>query len=341
MGACAFGCANYSVLFCYAGCEAEMDPTKRSELLTKVSILIPLKLTAEQKLKLEQLGVSKFYTTPLDLRARPEDLSARIDGASVIVIGNSVPIDERFLAAHPNVKAILTVTSGSDHINMIATAARGVLVQSLETYSVNAVAEKALGMLIFAANSLQLANQDVRRGNWNFRGFQGRELSGRTLAIIGYGKIGKCFAELATLLGMRVLTTNSQTRPDELIEILGNADFVSVHCSLTSRTHSLMNIKEFAAMRSGSVFMNFSRGKVINEVALLASVESGHISFAVLDVLAEEPPSITNPLIHHERVFVTPHVAWNTQESSFRRIEEIIVALEQLGPNPLVGDNSQ
>ena len=282
-------------------------------MLEKTRIIGKILLNDEQRAFLKENKISNIFD---DNPKKSDDYIINLIGdAEAIMINISTPISEAVLNACPQLQFIQTWSTGLDHIDMDACEKKGIIVKNNDTFSMESIAEKTIGLMILIANRLKEANTSVQDGQWLFTEFQGMELKGKTLLIIGYGRIGQRVAEIAKILGMNILKTNSTTSQKELKSHCSQADVISIHCPLTKKTKYLIDQSILSYCKKGCLLVNTSRGAVINEDDLLDALNNGTVKAAALDVLEEEPPKKGHPLIHHDRVFVTPHITWHTKEA--------------------------
>lgn len=292
--------------------------------MEKAKIVGKIILNETQRNNLFQLGVKDIALDNPKTRDDDEEIIKRIGKAEAIIINISVNISEHVIQRCPNLRFIQTWSTGMDNIDLKAAAKRNIIVKNVPDFSTESVAEKTIGLMIFIANRLYEANQDARKGNWNYTKFQGIELKNKNLCIIGKGKIGSRVAELATAFGMNIYFANSKTTKSELKSLLCQADFISLHCPYRAETHHLISHDEFNIMKKGVYFINNSRGGVVDEAALIAALNAGIIEAASIDVFEKEPPSLDNDLLNHPKVFVTPHCTWNTKEA-VQRLTDVCI----------------
>lgn len=241
-------------------------------------------------------------------------------------------IDEEVLAAAPALAIIASPTTGLDHIDLAAADRRGVRVISLRGETkfledVRATAELTIGLLLAVLRHIPAAVEDVHAGRWNRDAFKGRELRGKVVGIIGYGRLGRLVARYLLAFGARVIATDPHPRADNDVEIvsldalLDAADVVSVHAPLDDSTRGLLGAREIARMRPGSVLVNTARGDLVDSAALLGALRSGHLAGAALDVVAGESAGGVGHLDlvafarDHEQLVITPHIGGCTEES--------------------------
>jgi D-3-phosphoglycerate dehydrogenase len=214
------------------------------------------------------------------------------------------------------------------YADLKAAKERGIVVTHVPGYATEAVAEHVFALLLAAIRKLPLADKHVRRGDFDWRPFEGSELVGKTFGIIGTGAIGCRVAEIAKAFKMQVLGYDKYPnlkRAEEvgikyvdLYALLKESDSMTLHVTLTSETEKLIGKKEIEVMKKGAVIINTSQGKVIDEKALVDALKSGKISFACLDVFEEEPPAKDNPLFKLDNVILSPHIGFNTVEAAKR-----------------------
>jgi D-3-phosphoglycerate dehydrogenase len=195
-------------------------------------------------------------------------------------------------------------------------------------YATEAVAEHVFALLLATVRKLRLADEHVRKGEFDWRPFTGRELAGKTLGIIGTGLIGCRVAEIAKAFKMQILAFDKYPNSKKVEEIgmkyvdlhtlLKESDFLTLHVTLTSETEKMIGKKEINIMKKGAVIINTSQGKVIDEKALIQSLKSGKISYAGLDVFEEEPPQKNNPLFKLDNTVLSPHIGFHTIEAAKR-----------------------
>lgn len=242
--------------------------------------------------------------------------------ADAMILAN-MPMPAEVLRACPKLKFIDIAFTGVDHVGLEAARERGICVSNASGYSTEAVAELVLGAVLSFARNLRQVEDRCRAGETK-DGLVGWELRGKTVGIVGLGKIGTRTAELFHAFSCRVLA-HSRTRHPEapawieqtgLEELLRASDIVSLHCPLTPESRGLIGARELGLMKPTALLVNAARGPVADEAALAAALENGTIGGACLDVFAQEPPLTGDqPLLRAPRTLVTPHVAFATKES--------------------------
>lgn len=248
--------------------------------------------------------------------------------AEAMILAN-MPMPGEVLRACPKLKFIDVAFTGVDHVDLAAARELGCAVSNASGYSTEAVAELVLGAVLSVARNLRAVEDRCRSGGTK-AGLVGWELKGKTVGIVGLGKIGLRSAELFRAFGCKVLASSRSVHPDapawveqtDLEELLRRSDIVALHCPLNESTRSLINAERLALMKPSAILVNAARGPVADEAALAAALERGTIAGACLDVFAQEPPlDPAAPLLRAPNTLVTPHVAFATRESMSLRAE--------------------
>ncbi len=264
----------------------------------------------------------------------PDALAARLaQGYHALIVRSKPRVTADLLAAAPGLRVVGRAGVGVDNIDLDAARARRVTVVNAPAATTDAVAEHTLALLFAVARGIAAADASLKAGRWDKKRFLGFELAGRTLGLVGVGRIGAAVAHRAAALGMTVLGYDPYLPPEtlrargvepvtDLDALLARADVVSVHVPLTPETRGLLGPAAFAQMKDGAVVLSTARGGVVDEDALLAALESGKVRGAGLDVFAHEPPGAT-PLVSHPRVVATPHIAAQTEEAQERVARDI------------------
>lgn len=258
--------------------------------------------------------------------------------AQAIIASSLLHYDGALMDACPALRLIARTGIGVDNIDLDAATARGIVVTNTPDGPTESTAEHTVAMLLALAKRLKAGNDNLAAGKWGPRSgvLMGVEVQGKTLGLVGLGRIGRRVAEICQLaFQMRVLAYDPYlpsgaaealgvtTAP--LDEVITAADFLSLHIPATPETVNLMNAARIARMKPGSYLLNLARGALVDEAALLAALECGHLAGAGLDVFAVEPPAQDNPLRSHPAVIATPHSASITREGR-RRMEEMAMA---------------
>jgi len=275
-------------------------------------------------------------------RTPPELVAARLAGAD-LAITNKTRLGAAELAAAPSLRGICMLSTGHDVVDGAAAAARGVPLCNVPEYGTASVAQAVFALILELTNRTGLHAELVRQGRWSagpdFCFWEGSltELAGRTLGVVGMGRIGAAVASIALAFGMEVLAhrrTAAGERRDgsaatssggvpcvDLPTLLAASDVVSLHCPLTPETRGLIDAARMEQIKPGALLINTGRGPLLNEADVAAALHSGRLGGAGLDVLSLEPPDPSNPLLHAPNCVITPHIAWATQAARERLIQ--------------------
>ncbi|NPA93122.1 MAG: hypothetical protein GXO56_05530 [Chloroflexi bacterium] len=262
-----------------------------------------------------------------------EELLQVIGDYDAVIVRGRTKITAEVLDAGKNLKVVGRAGVGVDNIDLEAAKARGITVVNAPQASTNAVAELAIGLMFALARRIPEADAGMKRGEWLKKKLLGTELNGKTLGVIGMGRIGSRVGELAKALGMRIVGYDPLIPADEIArrgaeplasldELYAQADVITLHVPLTPNTRGMIGKEAFAKMKPGVFLICAARGGVIDEEALLEALESGQVGGAGLDVFATEPPG-DSPLVRHPRVVATPHIGAQTKEAQTRVAEDI------------------
>ena len=264
----------------------------------------------------------------------PEELPARIAGAD-IVLCNKVPMTAEVMAVAPNLKYIGLCATGYNNVNLDYARTHGITVCNVPGYSTDAVAQHTFAFILALYNRIADYHATVDAGDWvrspvfSYFPLPITELAGKTIGIIGYGAIGRRVADIAKAFGMSVLVYTRRPCGDPTVEqvsldnLLSRADIVTLHCPLNEQSAGMMDAAAFAKMKRGALFINTARGPLVDEAALRAALDSGHLGGAGLDVLCREPMAVDCPLLGASRCVITPHVAWAGRESRARLVVQV------------------
>ncbi|MFC1748587.1 2-hydroxyacid dehydrogenase [Pseudomonadota bacterium] len=266
---------------------------------------------------------------------RPNELHERIADASVI-ISNKVVLDEAAFSAAPKLKLVCVAATGTNNVDMKAAERHGVVVCNVRAYATHSVTQHAFSMILALSNSLGIYRRAVLRGEWQqspqfcMLDYPIHEIAGKKMGIIGYGELGKAMEKLAEAFGMEVLICqrlHGEPVPGrvDLNELLPQVDVLTLHCPLSPQTENLIGEAELALMKSSSLLINTARGGIVDETALVKALRDHQIGGAGVDVLTTEPPIAGNPLLddYDLNLIITPHIAWASQESRQRLINQV------------------
>lgn len=266
----------------------------------------------------------------------PADKIVQNVGDAEIVLCNKTPFTEDVLRACPNIKYIGLCATGYNNIDLKTCRELGITVCNVPAYSSAAVAQQVFAFILNFYSRVSEYGGFVRDGGWlkseTFSDFvfPTKEISGKTLGIIGYGSIGRKVANIARAFGMSVIVNTRTAKQDSSVkftdvkELFAEADIITVHCPLTEETYGLINRENLALCKPSCIIINTSRGAVVNERDLAEALNGGRIAAAALDVLTEEPMSANCPLIGARNCVITPHVAWAALETRERLVKTVV-----------------
>jgi glycerate dehydrogenase len=275
-----------------------------------------------------------FGTVTWRSRTLPNDLQ-QLPADTDIIITNKYVIGQRELNHFPKLRLIAVSATGYNCVDTVACRARGVSVCNVPAYGTYSVAQHALAMLLDHSNRVSLHAASVERGEWSSNAdwcytlSPIREWHGKTLGILGMGRIGSCLAGMAEALGMRVIyhhTRDLEMPGRSLVDLhtlAAESDVISLHCPLTPQTRHIVNASFLGWMKREGVIINTSRGPLIDNEALADALRSGKIAGALLDVLDTEPPPPDHPLIGCPNAIITPHIAWISSEARARIVDTL------------------
>jgi D-3-phosphoglycerate dehydrogenase / 2-oxoglutarate reductase len=265
-----------------------------------------------------------FMQAPIDEKALLAEFSR--NKVVAVLLRGPAPFTPAVLAGAKDLRIISKHGAGIDSVNLESATARGVAVMITEGVNGDAVAEHALSLMLSLARELPRFDREVRKGAWKDLTYKVKDFRERSVGIVGYGQIGSRTARLASACGARVII-HSRTRAelpagmeweDSLDALVARVDILSLHCSLTEKTRGLIGEKQLRLMKPGALIINTSRGKLIDEPALIAALKSGHLGGAGLDTYATEPPGPSNPLLSLPNVILTPHIASSTTHAALQ-----------------------
>lgn len=285
---------------------------------------------------MEALGEVTVYD-----RTKPEEVVERIGDAEVVYT-NKTPITRETLDQCGNVRFIGVLATGYNIVDIEAAKEKGIPVSNIPTYGTAAVSQFAIALLLELCHHIGEHSDAVKNGEWTsnpdwcFWKYPLVELAGKTMGIIGFGRIGQDTGKIAQALGMKVLAFDAYKRPElesetchyaDLDTLLAESDVISLHCPLFPDTEGIINKDTIAKMKTGVMIINDSRGPLIVEEDLRDALNSGKVAGAALDVVSTEPIQMDNPLLEAKNVILTPHIAWAPKESRQRLMN---IAVENL-----------
>ena len=279
---------------------------------------------------LQELGELTVYD-----RTPPEAVLERIGDAEAIYTNKTV-LSRELIQAMPSVRFIGVLATGYNVVDVQAARERGIVVCNIPTYGTDAVAQYVFALLLELCHRVAHHAQAVQEGRWTacpdfcFWDYPLIELSGKTMGIVGYGRIGQRTAQIARAFGMQVLAYDAFVQAAECVpldELLERSDVVSLHCPLFPETRRIIRGETIARMKDGAILINTSRGPLVDEAALREALTSGKLYGAAVDVVSTEPVQPDNPLLGLENCLITPHIAWAPRESRQRLMD---IAVENL-----------
>jgi D-3-phosphoglycerate dehydrogenase len=254
----------------------------------------------------------------------PEGLPAALAEADALVVRSAVQVDDALLEHAPKLRVIGRAGVGVDNIDAESATRRGIVVMNTPGANAVAVAELTIGLMLALARKLPAANATMHAGKWEKKSLQGAELRGKTLGILGLGRVGLEVAKRARGFGLEIVGSDpfvsaavareSGISLVSLDELFAKADYLTLHVGLTPQTAGVINAKTLAAMKKGVRIINCARGELVDDAALAAALKSGQVAGAALDVFAEEPPK-NSPYFGLDNVILTPHIAGSTAEA--------------------------
>ena len=276
-------------------------------------------------------GLSEFGELMVYDRTSEDQIISRI-GDAEYVYTNKTPISKEAMEACPNLKFIGVLATGYNVVDVKAAGDRGIAVCNVPTYGTMSVAQYSIALLLEVCHHIGHHSRTVMDGKWAnskdwcYWDYPLIELEGKSIGIIGFGRIGRQEARIANALGMKVYANDPHPTEDgrqlaeylELDELFAKSDIVSLHCNLTKENEGLINKSNIAKMKDGVILINNARGQLVNEQDLADALNSGKVAAAGLDVVSTEPIKADNPLLKAKNCIITPHISWAAKESRQR-----------------------
>ncbi len=278
---------------------------------------------------LEKLGSLTVY------ERTPEYLTAYRIADADAVFTNKTPLTREMIAACSDLRFIGILATGYNVVDVAAAKERGIPVCNIPTYGTAAVAQFTIALLLELCHHVGAHADSVRRGEWTkspdwcYWHYPLIELAGKTMGIIGFGRIGQSTARIAKALGMRIIAYDAYESDEgraladyvTLDELFAQSDVVTLHCPLFPQTQGIIREENIAKMKQGVMILNASRGPLVVEEDLFNALESGKVAGAAMDVVSTEPIRADNPLLKAKNCLITPHIAWAPKESRMRLME--------------------
>lgn len=288
-------------------------------------------------------GISRLGDYTVYDRTAPNQVIERAKGANILIVNKTVITKEILDALSPELEYIGLQSTGYNVVDCAYARKLGITVCNIPSYSTKAVAQLVFAFILQITNQVNLHSEAVKNGEWCscpdfcFWKTPLTELAGKTIGIIGFGAIGRQVAKIAEAFDMKVLAyaprpkEKGELNTVEFVDIdtlLSGSDIITCHCPLTEQTKGLINKKTIDRMKKSAIFINTSRGPVVDEKALADALNNGKIAAAGLDVLETEPAKSDNPLLTARNCYITPHIAWAAQETRARLLKILEENLE-------------
>ena len=283
---------------------------------------------------MDELGNQFQLNFQPELWKFPDQLENRIKESDGIIVRNQTRVTKKLIEKAPSLQVIGRAGAGLDNIDVEAASNAGVVVVYAPEQNSISVAELAVGMMLTLSRKINTADRETKAGKWDRHRFTGTELYGKTLGVVGLGRIGYRTGLRARAFGMNVIVHDDYVNPDgitvselqapvlPLPDLLAQADFISCHLPLTPLTRNLFDYERFCTMKPTAFFINTSRGGVVDEKGLAQALEDGKIAGAALDVRQVEPPPV-DALCRMDNVILTPHIAAFTKEGQRRVVQSL------------------
>jgi glycerate dehydrogenase len=296
------------------------------------------------------LQLNPLWQLPLDWQvfdtSTPDETAVRLRDAE-IVLTNKAVLDAGLLRSNPHIRLIVIMATGTNNVDLAVAREMGIAVSNVVNYSTESVVQHTFALMLTLATRLLQYRADIADGRWRDSKQFGlldhpvMELRGKTLGIVGFGTIGQRVAEVARAFGMQIVIAQSSRKQSgsvkfdagkrlPLPELLSTADIVSLHCPLTADNRRMIDAQAIAHMKPQALFINVSRGGLVDEQALADALKDGRIAGAGIDVLSEEPPVNGNPLLADDipNIIVTPHSAWASREARQALVHQVASIIE-------------
>ena len=296
---------------------ARLLQTKHYNLRVHIVIADSLPATAADALR------AAGWSVDTKSGRKPDELARDLANADALIVRSATQVTAQLIAAAPKLRVIARAGTGVDNVDVPAATARGILVMNAAGANSISVAELAVGLMLAMARAIPAADASMKQGVWDKKRFMGSELRGKVLGVVGFGRIGREVAARARAFGMDTIAYDpfiASRAADaagvplvELSDLLARADVISLHVPALPETRHMINADSLARMKKGVRIVNTARGELIDDAALAAAIQSGHVAGAALDVFDPEPPT-DNRLTSLPQVIATPHIAASTVE---------------------------
>ncbi len=260
-----------------------------------------------------------------ETKLSPEELALRIKDADGVIVRSATKITADLMDKAEKLRVIGRAGVGVDNIDVKAATQRGIVVMNAPDGNTITTAEHTIALLVSMARNVPQAHTKLQNGVWDKKSFVGVELNGKTLGLIGLGRIGKHVAKVAKGFGMKIFAFDPFVSPEQakefgfelgtLDEVFANADFLTIHTPVTDETRNIIGEDAFSKMKQGVRIINCARGGLVDEAALLVAIENGTVAGAALDVFSSEPLDENSPLLKNDKIITTPHLGASTTEA--------------------------
>jgi len=270
------------------------------------------------------------------VKATKIDDHPQLGDVNILVVRSKTKVDEKLVGRMRNLKCVISATHGTDHVSVDYLTEKGIKFYNVPVQSYD-IAQGVMAYILAQSTKLLEGDRSMKRGEWKKKELRGFRIKGKTLGIIGYGRIGKAVARMASALKMKVVAYDPYVKGTEfavtLDELLETSDFITIHVPLTKETKGMIGKNEISKMKDGAYLINTARGGIIDERALLNALNEGKLSGAALDVYGQQQPfenEVSNRLAKDERVIATPHSIGQTIEAIEEKGEGVIEIIKRL-----------
>lgn len=259
-----------------------------------------------------------------------------------IIVSNKVVLDKEVLENAQNLKLICVAATGTNNVDLEYAKSRGIRVCNVRAYGTHSVSQHVFTLLLMLMRNIPRYQAAVKRGDWHkseefcLLDYPIEDLTGKTLGIVGYGELGQGVAKIADAFGMKVLVASHPDKAGDnntvpLNQLLSDVDVLTLHCPLTEQTTNLIGEAEFKKMKSSAYLINMARGGIVDELALKDALLNGQLAGAAIDVLAEEPPQESSPLLQLDlpNLIITPHIAWASRTARQTLLNQVADNVER------------
>lgn len=294
-----------------------------------MKVLVCDKLGDKSLNAIRDAGIDVTYKTGMS----PEELKKTVPNYDVIVVRSATRVTREIIDAAKNLKLIARPGVGLDSIDVKAAGEKGIEVRNTPDATTASVAEHTIGLMLALARNIPQGYKSIKEGRWDRKKYSGSELMGKTLGLIGFGRIGRETAKRAQAFGMSVIAYDPLAPKDagkglgipllSLDDVLGKSDYISIHVPLIPETRHMINAGSIKKMKKGVRIINCARGGIVDENAVASAIKAGHVAGAAFDVFEKEPPEAENPLLALEQFISVPHLGASTAEGQARAEDEV------------------